>query len=184
MGIQIAIGVVVVLVAVLALIATRPAGFRIQRSAQISAPGVEVFSIINDLRQWEKWSPYDKRDPAMKKTFEGPASGPGAIYAWDGNDKVGAGRMTILESKPGELVSMKLQFFRPFACTNQVNFILVPSGTGTHLTWAMDGKNTFMGKAMSLVMNMDKMVGKDFEQGLANLNTVVQRGKAAPAATL
>jgi len=183
MGIQIGIGVVVVLVAVLALIATRPGDFRIQRSAQISAPGDVVFSIINDLRQWEKWSPYDKRDPAMKKTFEGPSSGPGAVYAWDGNNKVGAGRLTILESKPGELVSMKLQFFRPFAGTNQVNFILVPSETGTQVTWAMDGKNNFMGKAMSLVMNMDKMVGKDFEQGLANLNTVVQGGKATPAAT-
>ena len=184
MGIQIGIGVLVVLIAVLAIIATRPGDFRIQRSAQISAPGDVVFSIINDLRQWEKWSPYDKRDPAMKKTFEGPSAGPGAIYGWNGNDKVGAGRMTIVESKPGELVSTKLQFFRPFACTNQVNFILVPSGTGTQVTWAMNGKNSFMGKAMSLLMNMDKMVGKDFEQGLANLNAVVRAGRPAPTSTL
>ena len=106
----------------------------------------------------------------MKKTFEGPSSGPGAIYAWNGNNEVGEGRMTIVESKPGELVTMKLEFSRPFKCTNEVNFKLEPSGGGTRVSWIMDGKNNFMTKAMSLFMNMDKMVGKDFEQGLANLN--------------
>jgi Polyketide cyclase / dehydrase and lipid transport len=183
MGIQIGIGVLVLVALVLAYIATRPGSCHIERSAQINAPADVVHSIINDLRQWGKWSPYDKRDPAMKKTFEGPSAGPGASYAWNGNNQVGEGRLTILQSKPGELVSMKLEFTRPFACNNQVNFILVPSGNGTRVTWAMDGKNRFMSKAMSLVMNMDKMVGKDFEQGLANLNTVVQEGKAVPAAT-
>ncbi len=166
------------------LIATRPDQCHIERSAQINASADVVYSIINDLRRWEKWSPYDKRDPAMKKSFEGPASGPGAIYAWNGNNQVGEGRLTIVQSKPGELVSMKLEFVRPFAGINQVNFILAPSGNGTRVTWAMDGKNSFMTKAMSLVMNMDKMVGKEFEQGLAKLNTLVQGGKGVSAASL
>ena len=183
MAIQIGIVVLVLVVALLAFIATRPSGFHIERSAQVNAPADVVHSIINDLRQWEKWSPYDKRDPAMKKTFEGPSAGPGAKYAWSGNNQVGEGRMTILESKPGELVSMKLEFIRPFTGTNEVNFILVPSGNGTRVTWAMDGKYHFMAKAMSLVMDMDKMVGKDFEQGLANLDTVAQGGKVVSTAT-
>jgi len=169
------IGVVVfVMIAALALIAARPADFRIERSAQIDAPRDVVFSIINDLRQWGDWSPYDKRDPNMKKTFEGGSAGPGASYAWNGNNQVGAGRLTIVESKPGELVSMKLEFSRPFKASNEVNFKLAPSGGGTRVSWIMDGKNNFMTKAMSLFMNMDKMVGKDFEQGLVNLNSVAR----------
>ena len=110
----------------------------------------------------------------MKKTFEGPSAGPGAIYTWNGNNQVGEGRLTIVDSKPGELVSMKLEFSRPFKATNEVNFKLVPSEGGTRVSWIMDGKNNFMSKAMSVFMDMDKMVGKDFEQGLANLNTVAQ----------
>ena len=110
----------------------------------------------------------------MKKTFEGPSSGPGASYAWNGNNAVGEGRLTIVESKPAELITMKLEFSRPFKCTNEVNFKLEPSPGGTRVSWIMDGKNNFMTKAMSLFMNMDKMVGKDFEQGLANLSGVAQ----------
>jgi hypothetical protein len=187
----IAIGVVVVVVlALVGFIAARPADFRVERSAQISAPREVVFAIINDLRQWERWSPYDKRDPNMKKSYEGPSSGPGAIYTWDGNSDVGAGRMTIVESKPGELVAMKLEFFRPFKATNAVNFKLAHSEGGTRVSWIMDGKYIFVTKAMSLFMDFDKMVGKDFEQGLANLNSVAQsesvtaqEGKTTPAAT-
>ena len=191
MPVFIGIGVVVLLIiAALAFIATRPADFRIERSAQVDAPRDVVFSVINDLRRWSEWSPYDKRDPNMKKTFEGASSGPGAIYTWGGNNQVGQGRMTIVASKPGELVSMKLEFSRPFKCTNEVNFKLAPSGGGTRVNWIMDGKNNFMTKAISLFMNMDKMVGKDFEQGLVNLNSVAQaasskarEGRAARAAT-
>jgi len=187
----IGIGVVVLLIiAALAFIATRPADFRIERSAQADAPCDVVFSIINDLRRWGEWSPYDKRDPNMKKSFDGPSSGPGASYSWNGNSQVGEGRLTIVASKPGELVSMKLEFSRPFKATNVVNFKLAPSEGGTRVCWIMDGKNNFMTKAMSLFMNMDKMVGKDFEQGLVNLNSVAQaasveaqRGKAAQTAT-
>jgi uncharacterized protein YndB with AHSA1/START domain len=168
------IAVLVVILAVVVFIATRPASFRIERSARIDAPPDVVFSIINDLHQWGRWSPYDKRDPAMKKTFEGSPAGPGAVYAWNGNNQVGEGRLTIMESKPGELVAMKLEFSRPFACTNRAIFTLAPSEGGTRVTWTMEGKNTLMGKAMSLFMNMDKMVGTDFEEGLANLNTTAQ----------
>jgi hypothetical protein len=158
----------------LALIATRPNEFRSERSALINAAPDAVFSIINDLHQWGRWSPYDKRDPNMRKSFEGPSSGPGASYAWNGNSQVGEGRLTIVDTKPGERVTMKLEFTRPFKATNEVNFKLAPSNGGTRVSWIMDGKNNFMTKAMSLCMNMDKMVGKDFEQGLANLNTVAQ----------
>ncbi len=131
-----------------------------------------IFSIINDLHQWGLWSPYDKRDPNMKKTFDGPRSGPGAVYSWNGNNDVGEGRLTITGSKPGELVSMKLEFSRPFKATNDVNFKLEPSQGGTRVSWIMDGKHNFVMKAMSLFMNMDQMVGKDFEQGLANLSAM------------
>ena len=124
MGIYIEIGIAVLflIVALLVFIAMRPADFRTERSAQMNASPDAVFSIINDLHQWGRWSPYDKRDPDMKKTFAGPPTGPGASYAWSGNNKVGEGRLTIVESKPGQLVSMKLEFTRPFKCTNRVNF--------------------------------------------------------------
>lgn len=175
MPLLIGIGVVILLViAMLAFIATRPTDFRIQRSARIDAPPDVVFAIIDDLHKWGLWSPFDERDPNIKKTFEGAASGPGASYAWNGNSQVGEGRMTIVDSKPGELVTMKLDFTRPFKATNEVNFKLEPSGGGTQLSWIMDGKHNFMSKAISLVMDMDKMVGKDFEKGLAKLNTVAQ----------
>jgi hypothetical protein len=174
MAISIGIVVVVLIIAAIAFIATRPSNSRIQRSAQINAPADVVFSIINDLRRWAEWSPYDKRDPNMKKTFEGPSAGPGAIYIWNGNSQVGEGRLTIVESKPGELVSMRLEFSRPFKGNNEVNFKIVPSDGGTRVSWIMDGKNTFMTKFMSIFMDMDKMVGTDFEHGLANLNNVAQ----------
>ncbi len=191
MPVFIGIGVLVLLIiAALAFIATCPPGFRIERNARVDAPRDVVFSIINDLRRWGEWSPFDKRDPDLKKTFEGPSTGPGAVYSWNGNNQVGEGRMTIVASKPGELVSMKLEFSRPFKCTNEVNFILALSEGGTRVSWIMDGKNNFMTNAMSLFMPMDKMVGKDFEQGLANLNRAAraasvkaQEGKAARAAT-
>src|SRR5262249_20680584 len=128
----------------------------------------------NNLREWSRWSPYDKRDPKMKKTFEGPAAGPGATYSWNGNNEVGEGRMTIVNSKPGEVVTMKLEFSRPFKGTNEVNFKLLPTAGGTQVSWIMDGKNNFVLKAMSLFMDMDKMVGKDFEVGLANLDATVR----------
>ena len=158
----------------LAFASTRPDRFRIERSAEINAPASVVFAKINDFRQWSQWSPYEKLDPGMKKTYTGAAAGPGAVYAWSGNGKAGEGRMTVLESKPGEFVTLKLEFFKPFAATNQAVFRLVPSEGGTRVTWSMEGENSLMGKTISLFMNMDELVGKDFEQGLANLNGVAQ----------
>ena len=168
------IGAVVVIGLLLAYVATRPDSFRVQRSAVVEAPPEEVFEIINDLTQWGRWSPYDGRDPQMQKEYFGPKSGVGAQYAWNGNNQVGAGKMTIIESKPGELVGMKLEFSRPFKCCNDVNFTLEPVSRGTKVSWIMDGKNTFFSKAMSLVMSMDKMCGPDFEKGLASLNEVAK----------
>jgi hypothetical protein len=171
------LAVVLVILALTAFIASRPTEYRVERSAQIDASPDVVFSIINDLHQWGTWSPFDKRDPNMKKTFEGASSGPGAIYTWSGNSQVGEGCLTVMKSTPVELVNMKLEFSRPFKCCNDVNFKLAPCGSGTRVSWIMDGKNNLMSKAMSLVMDMDKMVGNDFEQGLANLNSVAQAAK-------
>jgi hypothetical protein len=164
--------VTLVIVAALIYIATRPATFHIERSALINAPANVLFPMINDFHQWIRWSPWEELDPNMEKTFAGPTAQPGATYAWSGNSKAGAGRITLLESKPNELVSIKLEFFKPFPATNQGTFQLVPSTAGTRVTWAMEGKNNFMGKVMSPFM--DGMVGKEFEKGLANLGTAAQ----------
>ncbi len=171
---KIGLGLLVIIVIALIYVATRPADFRIERSAQISAPPDVVFSIINDFSRSQEWSPYEKLDPNLKKTFDGPQAGPGASYSWTGNDAVGAGRLTLLESKPNDLVSMKLEMLKPFPCTNHVTFKLVPSEEGTKVTWSMDGKNDFMAKAVSMFMDIDGMVGKQFEEGLANLNQLAQ----------
>ena len=181
MFLYISIGVAVFLLALAAFIASRPADYRVERSATVSAPPDIVFGIINDLHQWSLWSPYDHRDPNMKKTYSGPDAGPGAGYAWNGNKDVGEGRLDIVDSKPGELVTMKLEFTRPFACTNEVNFKLVPVDGGTRVSWIMDGKNNFMSKAVGLFMNMDKMIGTDFEKGLENLGKVMQTRTSAAA---
>jgi hypothetical protein len=182
MEIYIGVGVLVLLGALLVFIGTRPDHFRVERSAEINAPGDIIFSFINDFRQWGQWSPFEKLDPNMKKTFDGPPSGPGAVYSWSGNAKAGIGRITILESRPGELLLMKLEFLKPFVCTNQVTFTFVPTGAGTRVTWSMEGKNNFMAKAFQLFMNMDAMLGKEFAEGLANLTRVVQTPKLRQAA--
>lgn len=165
------------LIAVAVLIAwvvTRPDEFHVERSAEINAPADVVYTIINDLHQWVRWSPYNDRDPEMKIEYDGPPAGPGAIYLWNGNGQVGEGRMTIVDSRPNERVSMKLEFTRPFQCTNSVQFTLAPGAGGTRVSWIMDGRNTLFSKVMSLVMTMDKMCGRDFEQGLANLDRIAR----------
>jgi polyketide cyclase/dehydrase/lipid transport protein len=164
--------VVLVLVAVVAL---RPADFRIERSATLDAPASAVFAQVNDFHNWRAWSPWEKLDPALKRTHEGPSAGTGAIYAWVGNKNVGEGRMTITESRPAELVRIRLEFVKPFAATNTAEFRFRPQGNGTAVTWSMTGSNNFMVKAMGLFMNMDKMVGRQFEQGLAQMKSVVER---------
>lgn len=166
--------ILALLAALLIFIATRSDTMHVERTAVVNAPADVVFSIINDLHQWSLWSPYDKRDPDMKKTYEGAPTGPGASYAWNGNKHVGEGRMTIVSGQPNELITMKLEFTRPFPGQNRVDFKLVPITGGTRVSWILEGKNNFMSKAMSLIINMDKMIGTDFEVGLANLNTVAQ----------
>ncbi len=169
---KIAYGVVALLVVLILLIATRPASFRIERSATVSAPAEIVFAELNDFHEWAKWSPWEKLDAKMQKTYEGPAAGVGSKYHWVGNEQVGEGRMTITDSKPHEHVAIKLEFIKPFAATNDTEFTLKPAADGVGVTWAMSGQNNFMAKAFSLFVNMDEMVGKDFEKGLAELKRI------------
>ena len=167
----------VVLAAVLvlvALIATRPDQFRVARSTTIAATPEVVFALVNDFHQWARWSPWEKLDPQMQKTFAGATSGVGASLHWSGNKKAGEGRMTITESKPVERVVTALQFIRPFAANNVAEFALARAGGGAAVDWSMSGRNNFMLKAFGLFTDMDKMIGKDFEEGLANLKRVAE----------
>jgi carbon monoxide dehydrogenase subunit G len=170
-------------VGVVIFIATRPGSYHIERSASIAAPPEVVFANINDFHRWSAWSPWDDVDPAMKVTLDGPESGTDASYHWIGNDKVGEGRMTITESVPSDKVGIRLEFIKPFASTCTTNFALQPNSEGTHVTWTMDGTNGFMMKAMGLFMNMDDMVGKDFDKGLASLKAIAEAEAAAPPDT-
>ena len=172
------LSVIAVLVVILVLvIVTRPEDFSITRSATMSVTPQVVFPQVNDLHNWEAWSPWAKLDPNMKMTFAGPEVGTGATYTWTGNSKVGEGRMTIVESRPSELVRIKLEFMKPFAATNASEFTFQPQGTQTTVTWSMTGKRNFMTKAMSLVMSMEKMLGGQFEQGLAQMKAIVEARK-------
>ena len=168
------IGLAVLLVVFLIAASFRPDDLRVERSITISAPAALAFAQINDVHKWQEMSPYVKYDTAATMSFSGPDAGVGACFAWDGNAKVGAGRMTIVESQPNDLVRFKLEFFKPWACTNAAAFTFRPTGSGTEVTWAMHGKNKFISKVMGLVMNMDKMIGRDFEDGLKNLKTIAE----------
>jgi hypothetical protein len=139
------------------------------------APAAAAFAQVNDFHNWRAWSPWEKIDPALKRSYEGPQAGAGATYAWQGNKDVGEGRMTILESRPGELVRIKLEFFKPFAATNTAEFTFKPAGDGTAVTWSMSGQNNFLARAICVFVNMDEMVGGQFEQGLAQMKAVVER---------
>lgn len=177
------IRIVLLLVAVLVMvIATRPAKYHVERSATMAAPAGLIQTHVEDFHLWKTWSPWEHLDPAMKTEFSGAASGLGAIYYWIGNDKAGEGRMTVTESVPASRVGIKLEFLKPFKSTNDCAFLLAPQSQDTKVTWTMDGNHDFMGKAMSLFMSMDKVIGKDFEQGLANLKQVTE-AKAAEASS-
>jgi uncharacterized protein YndB with AHSA1/START domain len=170
------VGVVVALILIILIIAmTRPDTFRVQRSTTIAAPPEKAFGILNDFHQWGAWSPWEKMDPAMAKTHSGAASGKGAIYVWKGNNKVGEGRMEILESSPPSRLVIKLDFFKPFEAHNTAEFTTQSPGGSTTLTWAMYGSQPFMVKVMSVFMSMDKMIGKDFEAGLASLKALAEK---------
>jgi hypothetical protein len=174
------IGIVVIIVLVVAAgiliyAATRPDDFRVQRSAAIKAPPDKIYALITDLHAWGAWSPYEKKDPAMKRTFSGAASGKGAVYEWDGNKNVGTGRMEIIEASAPSKVTIKLDFLKPFEGHHTAEFSMVPSADSTTVTWAMYGSSPFMMKVMGTFMNMDRMIGDDFAVGLANLKAVTEK---------
>jgi hypothetical protein len=168
---KIALALLLVLVVLAGYVATRPADFRIVRSRTVAAPPDVVHAYVSDFHKWPEWSPWEKLDPAMKREYSGAASGTGAAYHWSGNSDVGEGQMTITDSRPPQSVTIRLEFLKPFAATNTTQFDFAPSGSGTIVTWAMNGHNNFMAKAFSAVMDMDKMVGGDFEKGLAGLDS-------------
>ena len=174
---KILIAIAVIIVAFVVVVAIQPSEFRIVRSVTMSAPPPAVFAQVNDFHNWQAWSPWAKLDPAAKATFEGPPAGTGAIFKWAGNEEVGEGSMTITESRPSDLIGIKLEFLEPFEATNTAQFTFKSEGDQTTVTWSMEGQNNFIGRVVCLFMNMDKMVGGQFEQGLASMKSVVE---AAP----
>ncbi len=170
--------VFLLLAALMFYVATRPANFRFQRSIRIAAPREKLFAYVADLRNFDAWSPWASLDPAMRKTHSGAASGVGAAYEWQGNNKVGHGKMEIVEAVAPERVLIKLDFLKPFEAHNMAEYLLVESDGATDFTWAMYGPNNVVSKLMGLFFSMDKMVGAQFEQGLAALKTVAERDGA------
>lgn len=158
----------------IAFISLQPDKFRVSRSASMTAPPEVIFRQINDFHNWEQWSPWAKIDPNATTQFDGSPLGVGSTFSWSGNKEVGVGRMTIVESRQDERLRIKLEFEKPMKATNDVDFVLQPSGDQTDVTWSMAGRNNFIGKAMNLVMNCEKMVGGRYEQGLSNLKTIVE----------
>jgi len=178
--ILIVVGVLLLAIVVLLIYAaTQPSAFRVQRSANIQAPPERIFPHINDFHSWGAWSPWEKLDPNLKRTFSGPASGVGSTYAWEGNKKVGQGRMEITEATEPSKIAIKLDFIKPFEAHNTAEFALARNGQSTDLTWAMLGHKPFLFKVMSVFMDMDKMIGKDFEAGLANLKAIAEQPASA-----
>ena len=173
--VTIAVIVAIAIAAVLILAAAKPDTFRVQRSVSIKAPAERIFPLISDFHQWLTWSPYEQKDPAMKRTYSGAERGKGAAYAWDGNKNVGSGRMEILDASAPSKIVIKLDFFKPFEGHNTAEFTMLPQGDGTHVTWVMHGPANFMSRLIQVFMNLDNMIGKDFEAGLANLKTITEK---------
>ena len=171
----VAVALAVVAAGILIYAATRPDSFRVQRSASIKAPPDKIFPLINDLHAWSAWSPYEKKDPAKKRTFSGAPNGKGAVYEWDGDKNVGKGRMEITEATPPARILIKLDFLKPFEGHNTAEFTMEPKGDNTVVTWAMYGPSAFMMKVMGIFMNMDNMIGNDFAAGLASLKAVAEK---------
>jgi uncharacterized protein YndB with AHSA1/START domain len=171
------IGIIIIfaIAAILIFAAMQPNSFRIQRSTTIKAPPEKVFALINDFRRWEAWSPWEKIDPAVKRAYSGAESGKGAAYAWEGNNKVGQGRMEIIESTPSSKMLLKIEFIKPFAAINTVEFNLAQAGENTTVTQAMYGPSPFISKLMGLFFSMEKMVGGKYEEGLATLKTIAEK---------
>lgn len=170
---KILLGLGAIIVTFLIVASFQPEDFKVTRTTTIAAPAPVVFEHFNDLKKWNTWSPWARMDPNCKYTFEGPTAGANAGLSWAGNNEVGEGKMTITESKPNELVVMNLQFFKPFEGVATTEFGFKPAGDQTEVSWTMKGKNNFVGKCFSLVVNCDKMMGSQFEQGFANLKETV-----------
>lgn len=175
MLVKISLVIALAVVALLLVAATRPKRFRVERQTTIQAPPDKVFALVNDFHQWPAWSPWEKLDPEMKRSHAGPANGPGASYAWEGNKKVGQGRMEIRESAPPRRLAIQLDFLKPFEAHNSAEFDFEAVGGATRVTWAMHGPSPFMMRLMGVFMSMDKLVGKDFEAGLANLKAAAEK---------
>ncbi len=172
---KILIAIVAIVVVFVVVVALQPAEYRVSRSAAISAPAADVFPLVNDFHKWERWSPWASIDPAMRVTYAGPAEGAGSVYTWTGNSKVGEGRMTITESRPHDLVRIRLEFIKPFASTSTTEFAFQPQAGGVATTWSMSGELGFIEKAMCMFVSMDKMIGPDFERGLAQLKSAAEK---------
>lgn len=171
----IAVVLAIAIAAVLILAATKPDKLRVERTATIKAPAEKIFPLVNDFRQWRTWSPYENKDPAMTRTYGGAESGKGATYAWDGDRNVGSGRMEILDAPAPQKIVIKLDFFTPFEGHNTAEFTMLPQGDGTHVTWLMHGPANFLSRLIQVFINLDNMIGKDFEAGLANLKKVAEK---------
>ena len=174
---KILLGLVTIVAIFAIVVALQPGEYKVSRTATINAPAAAVYANVNDFRKWEAWSPWAKLDPNATNSFEGPASGKGSKFRWSGNDDIGEGHMEILDSKQDEYVKMKLEFIRPMAGVCDTDFALKAEGNQTVVTWTMAGKNDFVSKAMCLFINMDKMIGGDFEKGLGNIKTIVEGEK-------
>lgn len=166
---------IILLLLFIVMVSCQPSEFTIARSATINAPAATVFEQVNNLRKWNDWSPWAKLDPECKREYEGPEAGTDAIFRWAGNNKVGSGSMIITGSRPAEMVRFRLEFLKPFRATNTAEFTFQPSGNMTTVTWSMSGTNNIIGKIMGIFMNCDKMVGSQFEKGLANLKALVEK---------
>jgi uncharacterized protein YndB with AHSA1/START domain len=168
------IGLAAIVVVLAVIVGLQPSEYRVARTTTIAAPAPVVFAQVNDFHKWDAWNPFTTVDPAIKKTYAGAPAGAGAIYSWAGNNQVGEGRMTMTESRPNELIRIQLEFFKPMASTATAEFTFKPEGNNTAVTWSMVGQNNFIGKAVGLFMNMDKMIGGAFEEGLAHMKSAAE----------
>jgi uncharacterized protein YndB with AHSA1/START domain len=171
----IAVVLAIAIAIILILAVTKPNTFSVQRATTVKAPPERIFPLINDFHQWVNWSPYEHKDPAMKRSYSGPESGRGAVYGWEGNKNVGSGRMEILDTSAPAKIVIKLDFFTPFEGHNTAEFTMLPQGDATNVTWLMHGPASLMSKVMQVFINLDHMIGKDFEAGLANLKRLTEK---------
>jgi len=171
---KVLLGLVIIAAVLVALALTRPDTFEVRRTIVIQAPPAKISGYLNDFHQWTVWSPWERLDPAMRRTYSGPARGQGAVYAWSGNDEVGEGRMEIVDDGAPTRIVIQLDFVKPFAAQNQTVFELTPQGAGTQVTWTMSGPTPFISKLVGLFVSMDEMIGDDFDKGLRQLKAAAE----------